>query len=99
MPQAWRERFKIRVLADASFSTTQLIPAAQKLGFEALMSLCCDRRLADGQAVPDIHQRGQPVLLKDLDTPVTLSWFWCKHEDTGERQPHFVVATETLSGA
>ena len=99
IPQAWRERFKIRVLADAGFSTTQLIPAAQKLGFEVLMSLCCDRRLADGQAVQDIRQRGQQVILKDLDTPVTLSWFWRKHEDTGERQQHFVVATEALSGA
>ena len=95
----WRERFKIRVLADAGFSTTQLVPAAQKLGFEVLMSVCCDRRLADGSAVKDLHQRGQRVTLKDLDTPVTLSWFWRKHEDTGTRQPHFVVATEALSGA
>jgi len=99
IPRVWRERFKIRVLADAGFSTTQLIPGAQKLGFEVLMSLCCDRRLADGKAVQDIRRRGEPVILKDLDTPVTLSWFWRKHEDTGERQQHFVVATEALSGA
>ena len=99
IPQSWRERFKIRVLADAGFSTTQLIPGAQKLDFEVVMSLCCDRRLADGQMVKDIRQRGQSVTLKDLDTPVTLSWFWRKHEDTGAREPHFVVATEALSGA
>lgn len=99
IPSPWRECFKIRVLADAGFSTTALIPGAQKLGFEVLMSLCCDRRLADGQAVKTVAKRGQRVTLKDLDTPVTLSWFWRKHEDTGEREQHFVVATEVLSGA
>ena len=41
IPQSWRERFKIRVLADAGFSTTALIPGAQKLGLAVLMSLCC----------------------------------------------------------
>jgi hypothetical protein len=45
-------------------------------------------------------QTGQRVKdLKDLDIPVTLSWFWRKHEDTGAREQHFVVATEALSGA
>ena len=58
LPVSWRERFKIRGLADAGFRTTALIPGAQTLGFEVLMSLCCDRRLADGQAVKDIRQRG-----------------------------------------
>ncbi len=98
IPPSWRERFKIRVLADAGFSTTALIPGAQKLGFEVLMSLCCDRRLADGQAVKTVAKRGQRVTLKDLELPVTLSWFWRKHDDTGERERHFVVATEVLSG-
>ena len=44
-------------------------------------------------------QRGQRVTLKALDIPVTLSWFWRKHEDTGAREQHFVVATEALSEA
>ncbi|NEQ45568.1 MAG: transposase [Leptolyngbya sp. SIOISBB] len=99
IPVSWRERFKIRVVADAGFSTTALIPGAQTLGFEVLMSLCGDRRLADGQAVKDRRQRGQQVTLKDLDIPVTLAWFWRKHEEIGERRQHFVVATEALSGA
>ena len=99
IPPVWRERFKIRVLADAGFSTTQLIPAAQKLGFEVLMSVCCNRRLAARSVVKDLHQRGQRVPLKDLDTPVTLAWFWRQHENTGTRRQHFVVATEALSGA
>ena len=98
IPQAWCQRFKIRVLADAGFSTTALIPGAQKQGFEVLMSLRCDRLLADGQAVKTMAKRGQRVTLKALDTPVTLSWFWRQHEDTGEREQHFVVATEVLSG-
>ena len=99
IPQAWRERFKIRVLADAGFGSTELIPGAQKLGFEVLMSICCDRTLADGQSVQAIAQRGQRTQLKDLDIPVTLSWFWRKHKETGQRDQHFVVATEVLSGA
>ena len=28
-----------------------------------------------------------------------MSWFWRTHEDTGQRDQHFVVATEALSGA
>lgn len=99
IPHLWREQFKIRVLADAGFSTTGLIPGAQKLGFEVLMSLRCDRLKADGQAVKTVAKRGQRVTLKDLERPVTLSWFWRKHEDTGVREQHFVVATEALSGA
>lgn len=99
IPRSWCKRFKIRVLADAGFSTTALIPGAQKLGFEVLMSLCCDRLLANGQAVKTVAKRGQRVTLKALETPVTLSWFWRKHEDTDAREQHFVVATEVLSGA
>ena len=99
IPPPWRERFQIRVLADAGFSTTELIPGAQKRGFEVIMSLCCDRVMADGHAVKTIPNRGQRVTLKNLDTPVTLSWFWRRHQDTGEREQHFVVATEALSGA
>jgi hypothetical protein len=99
IPQEWRERFKIRVLADVGFGSNELVPGAQKLGFEVLMSICCDRCLDDGQSVQAVQQRGQRVKLKDLDIPLTLSWFWRKHEDTGERDQHFVVATEALSGA
>lgn len=99
IPQAWRERFKIRVLADAGFSTTELIPSAQQLGFEVIMSVRCERNLQDGRSVNQVHQRGQHVQLKNLDLRVTLSWFWRKHDDTGEREQHFVVATESLSGA
>ncbi|MEM6866919.1 MAG: transposase [Cyanobacteria bacterium P01_C01_bin.121] len=99
IPQPWRERFKIRVLADAGFITTELIPGTRQQGFEVIMSLCCDRVMADGEAVKTVPHRGQRVTLKDLDPSVTLSWFWRKHEDTGEREQHFVVATEALSGA
>lgn len=99
IPQEWRECFKIRVLADAGFGSNELVPGAQKLGFEVLMSICCDRCLDDGQSLKAVPQRGQRVKLKDLDVPLTLSWFWRKHEDTGERVQHFVVATEALSGA
>ena len=99
IPKAWRERFKIRVLADAGFSTTALIPGAQTLGFETLMSVCCDRSLEDGRCVSDLSERGQRVQLKDLENWVSVSWFWRKHETTGERDQHFVVTTEPLSGA
>jgi hypothetical protein len=39
------------------------------------------------------------VTLKGLSIPVTVSWFWRRHEETGPRERHFVVATEALSGA
>ena len=98
IPLAWRREFKIRVLADAGFSSTELIPGAERLGFDVLMSICCDRRLQDGRRVDEVAGRGEVVQLVDLDTPVTLSWFWRKHEDTGEQDQHFVIATEPLSG-
>lgn len=87
------------MLADAGFSTTALIPEDQKLGFEVLISLCCDRLLADGQAVKTVVKRGQRVTLKGLKHSVSLSWFWRQREATGTREQHFVVATEALSGA
>ena len=98
IPLTWRGTFKIRVLADAGFSSTELIPGAECLGFEVLMSICCDRRLQDGRRVDEVTERGEVVQLVDLDTPITLSWFWRKHEDTGKRDQHFVIATECLSG-
>ena len=99
IPLAWRQSFKIRVLADAGFSSTELIPGAERLGFDVLMSICCDRCLQDGRQVAEVGGRGEVVHLVGLDTPVTLSWFWRKHEDTGERDQHFVISTESLSGA
>jgi hypothetical protein len=99
IPKAWRERFQIRVLADAGFSTTELIPQAQGLGFEVIMRVRYDRTLQDGRSVQQVKHRGERVQLTDLDIPVTLSWFWRKHEETGVREQHFVVATESLSGA
>jgi len=98
IPQAWCARFKIRVLADAGFSTTELIPNAQKLGFEVIMSVRCNRRLADGSSIQQVAQRGQVVSLKDLDIPVAVSWFWRRQEESGAREQHFIVATEALSG-
>ena len=99
IPQAWRACFKIRVLADAGFSTTELIPGAQTLGVEVIMSARCNRRLADDSLVQELTQRGHTVTLKVLSIPVTVSWFWRRHEETGQRERHFVVATEAFSEA
>ena len=85
-------------MVDAGFSSTELIPNAKAMGFEVLMRICNDRTLSDKRPVKSIKQRGERVYLKDLDTPVSLSWFWCKHEDKGTREKHFVVTTEALSG-
>ncbi len=63
------------------------------------MSIRCDRRLQDGRSVADPARRGERVKLDGLDLGVTLSWFWRQQEDTGQREQHFVVATEVLSGA
>lgn len=87
------------MLADAGFSTTDLIPGAQTLGFDTLMSVCCDRSLADGRCVSELPERGQRVQLKGLENWVSVSWFWRNHETTGQREQHFVVSTEPLSGA
>ena len=62
------------------------------------MSIPCDRCLQDGRSVADVARRGERVKLNELDVGVTLSWFWRQHEDTGQREQHFVVATEVLSG-
>ena len=48
----------------------ELIPNAQKLGFEVIMSVRCNRCLADGSSIQQVAQRGQVVTLKGLDIPV-----------------------------
>ena len=99
IPSSWQSLFKVRVMTDAGFGSNELIPEAKAMGFEVLMRICNDRTLSDKRSVKTLKQRGERVYLKGLDTPVSLSWFWCNHEDKGTREKHFVVATEALSGA
>ena len=99
IPSSWQLLFTVRVMADAGFGSNELIPDAKAMGFEVLMRICNDRTLSDKRSVKTLKQRGERVYLKGLDTPVSLSWFWCKHEDKGTREKHCVVATEALSGA
>ena len=99
IPSSWQSLFKVRVMTDAGFGSNELIPDANAMGFEVLMRICNDRTLSDKRSVKTLKQRGERVYLKGLDTPVSLSWFWCKHEDKGTREKHFVVATEALSGS
>ncbi|MDX2232273.1 MAG: hypothetical protein NW220_21740 [Leptolyngbyaceae cyanobacterium bins.349] len=42
--------------------------------------------------------RGLQVYLKDIDYPLTVSWFWLKRAD-GKRELRFVASTYPYSGA
>lgn len=99
IPSSWQSLFKVRVMVDAGFGSNELIPNAKAMGFEVLMRICNDRTLSDKRSVKAVKTRGERVYLKDLDPPVRLSWFWCKHQNKGTRDQHFVVSTESLSGA
>ena len=74
----------------------KLIPNAQKLGFEVIMSVRCNRCLADGSSIQQVAQRGQVVTLKGLDIPGRRVLVLATARGDRGARSHFIVATESL---
>ena len=68
--------------------------------WRAVVGVKSSRLLQDGRKLKDLPgtaKRGLQVYLKDIDYPLTLSWFWLKRADN-KRELRFVVSTHPYSG-
>ena len=91
----------VLVQADTEFGTTEFLNAVRKRSWRPVVGLRSSRTLQDGRCLKDLYRhanRGLQVYLKDIDSPLTVSWFWLKRAD-GKRELRFVASTYPYSGA
>ncbi len=88
------------VQADTEFGTVEFIGAVRQRRWRAVVGMKNSRLLQDGRKLKELPgnaKRGLQVYLKDLDYPLTLSWFWLKRADN-KRELRFVASTHPYSG-
>lgn len=69
------------VQADTEFGTVDFLGAVRQRNWRAVVGVKTSRLLYDGRKLkdlPDNAKRGLQVYLKDIDYPLTISWFWLK---------------------
>lgn len=91
-----RRLYRIRVLADAAFGSTEFISGVRPLGFHAVVGIRWGRRLQDNCRVDQLRQRGACIQLSDLEEAVSLSWVWLKR--AGQWVQRFVISTQKMTG-
>ncbi len=90
----------VLVQADTEFGTVGFLNAVRQRSWRAVVGLRNNRTLQDGRCLNDLYRhakRGLQVYLKDIDYPLTVSWFWLKRAD-GQRELRFVASTYPYSG-
>lgn len=97
LPAALTKRFRVLVLADTAFGSTQFLKGIRKLKHHAIVGVRCDRTLSDGRAVWQLHKPGQRVRLKDCSVPVTIAWFYLERD--GKRVKRFVLSTRPMKAS
>lgn len=100
VPKSLVKNRTVIVQADTEFGTIEFLNAVHRRSWRAVVGVRCNRKLKDGRRLKDLYRhakRGLLVQLKDLDYPLTLSWFWLKRAD-GKRELRFVVSTYPYSG-
>ncbi len=88
------------VQADTEFGTIEFLNAVRQRNWRAVVGVKNSRLLQDGRKLKDLPgkaKRGLQVYLKDLDYPLTVSWFWLKRADN-KRELRFVASTHPYSG-
>lgn len=88
------------VQADTEFGTVEFLNAVRQRNWRAVVGVKNARLLQDGRKLKDLPgnaKRGLQVDLKDLDYPLTVSWFWLKRADN-KRELRFVASTHPYSG-
>jgi Transposase DDE domain len=91
----------VLVQADTEFGTVEFLNAVRSRSWRPVVGLRSNRTLQDGCCLKDLYRhakRGRQVYLKDIDYPLTVSWFWLKRAD-GKRELRFVASTYPYSGA
>jgi hypothetical protein len=100
VPKALVKGRTVIVQADTEFGTIEFLNAARQHQWRAVVGVKNSRLLLDGRKLKDLPgtaKRGLQVYLKDIDYPLTLSWFWLKRADD-KRELRFVVSTHPYSG-
>ncbi|MGA7937949.1 MAG: transposase [Kovacikia sp.] len=91
----------VLVQVDTEFGAIEFLKAVRQRSWRPIVGLRSNRKLQDGRCLKDLYcraQRGLQVYLKDIDYPLTVSWFWLKRAD-GKRELRFVASTYPYSGA
>lgn len=86
------------VLADTAFGSIEFLQGVRKLKYHAITGVRCDRKLADGRSMSQLHKRGQQVRLVGLKFPISLSWYYLKRSD-GKLEKRYVLSTKALKGS
>ncbi len=84
------------MLADGGFGNDDFIGGLNKLGFEAVVGMRHDRKLADGRKLHDAKQ-GEELRLENLEVSLWVGRFILKKPD-GSREVRYIVATFRASG-
>jgi hypothetical protein len=98
LPKVLLARYRVLVLADAGFASSDFLKGVVARGHHALTGVRKDRLRQDGRSLEGLKQRGERVLLKDLNIPVWVAWFYLR-QPGGEHKKRFVISTKPLSGA
>ena len=88
------------VQADTEFGTIDFLRAVRQKKWRAVVGVKNSRLLQDGRKLKDLPgkaKRGLQVYLKDIDYPLTVSWFWLKRADN-KRELRFVASIHPYSG-
>lgn len=88
------------VQADTEFGTVEFLNAVRQCHWRAVVGVKGSRLLQDGRHLKDLPghaKRGLQVHLKDIDYPLTITWFWLKRADN-KRELRFVASTHPYSG-
>ena len=88
------------VQAATEFGTIEFLCAVRQRKWRAVVGVKNSRLLQDGRKLKDLPgkaKRGLQVYLKDIDYPLTLSWFWLKRADD-KQELRFVASTYPYSG-
>ena len=100
VPKALVKGRTVIVQADTEFGTVEFLNAVYQRKWRAVVGVKNSRLLQDGRHLKDLPgnaKRGLQVYLKDIDYPLTVSWFWLKRADN-KRELRFVASTHPYSG-
>jgi len=100
VPKALVKGRTVIVQADTEFGTVKFLGAVRQRKWRAVVGMKNSRLLQDGRKLKDLRgtaKRGLQVYLKDIDYPLTVSWFWLKRADN-KRELRFVASTHPYSG-
>lgn len=100
VPKALVKGRTVIVQGDTEFGTVDFLAAVRQRRWRAVVGLRNTRLLQDGRHLKDLPghaKRGLQLLLKDIDYPLTVSWFWLKRADN-QRELRFVASTHPYSG-